>query len=129
MNVLLDTRAFLWMAGSWKRVRPQARRVLEDTQTALFLSSASIWEISIKTALGRLKLPATPTVYLPRRLSDFQISVVDISRDHALAVYGLPPHHSDPFDRMIVAQAQLEQLTIATRDPAFTAYAVPVLAV
>ena len=127
MRVLLDTHAFLWIAGNWKQVHAPARRVLEDPQTELFLSVASIWEISIKTALGRLTLPAEPTVYIPRRITDFQISVVDITRDHALAVFALPPKHSDPFDRMIVAQAKLEQLTVATRDRSLRAYSVHVL--
>ncbi|MBV8724273.1 MAG: type II toxin-antitoxin system VapC family toxin [Candidatus Eremiobacteraeota bacterium] len=129
MRVLLDTRAFLWIAGDWKRVRPAARRVLANAQTLLFLSAASIWELSIKAAIGRLELPAEPPVYVPRRISDFQIAIVDVTRDHALAVYALPAHHSDPFDRMIVAQAQLEDLTVATRDPIFRKYRIETLAV
>jgi len=129
VKLLLDTHAFLWMAGEWKRVRPAARRVLQDASTELYLSVASIWEISIKTALGRLMLPAAPPVYVPRRIADFGVRVVDVTRDHALAVFSLPAHHADPFDRMIVAQAQLEQLTVATNDRIFRKYSVQVLPV
>lgn len=129
MRVLLDTHAFLWIAGDWKRIRPAARRVLENPRTLLFLSAASIWEVSIKAGIGRLELPAEPSVYVPRRIADFQIVVVDVTRDHALGVYALPTHHSDPFDRMIVAQAQLEDLTVATRDPIFRKYRVDTLTV
>lgn len=129
MRVLLDTHAFLWIAGDWKQVRPAARRVLENQRTLLFLSVASIWEVAIKAAIGRLELPAEPSVYVPRRIADFHIAVVDITRDHALAVYALPKHHSDPFDRMIVAQAQLEDLTVATREPTFRKYRVDTLAI
>jgi PIN domain nuclease of toxin-antitoxin system len=117
------------MAGDWKRVRLPARRILENLETELYLSAASIWEIVVKTAIGRLDLPAVPSVYLPRRVAAFQISVVDVTLDHALAVYGLPPRHADPFDRMIVAQAQLERLTVATRDRVFRQYRVDVLAI
>lgn len=129
MKILLDTHAFLWIAGNWKEVRRGARRVLEDSKTGLYLSVASIWEISIKAALGRLTLPTLPTVYIPRRIADFQIATLDISQDHALAAFGLAAHHADPFDRMIVAQAQLERLTIATRDKIFGKYSVNVLSV
>lgn len=129
MKLLLDTHAFLWIAGNWRSIRVSAQRLLSKTETQLYLSAASIWEISIKAALGRLTLPATPPVYLPRRIHDFQILVLDVTRDHALAVFSLPQHHADPFDRMIVAQAQLEQLTIATRDRVFRKYGVKLLAI
>jgi PIN domain nuclease of toxin-antitoxin system len=126
---LLDTHAFLWIAGDWKRVRPEARRVIENPETVLHLSVASVWEMSIKAAIGRLDLPAEPSVYIPRRIADFQLSVVDVTEEHALAVYGLPRHHADPFDRMIVAQAQLEELTVATRDRVFRKYKIDTLSV
>jgi PIN domain nuclease of toxin-antitoxin system len=129
VKVLLDTHTFLWIVGNWKEIRRGAQRVLEDAETELFLSVASVWEISAKTALGRLALPALPTVYVPRRIADFQIATLDITADHALAIFGLPAHHADPFDRMIVAQAQLERLTVATRDKIFRKYSVSVLGV
>ena len=129
MRVLLDTHAFLWIAGDWKRVKPAAQRVLRDSRTSLHLSAASVWEISIKTALGRLVLPAAPSVYVPRRIADFGIRVVDVTAAHALEVFNLPPHHGDPFDRMLVAQAQLEALTVATRDRVFRKYGAAVLAI
>lgn len=129
MKLLLDTHAFLWIAGDWKRVRASAQRVISRPETQLYLSAASIWEISIKAGLGRLTLPVSPPVYLPRRIQDFQISVLDVTSDHALAVFSLPQHHADPFDRMIVAQAQLEQLTIATRDQVFGKYRIKLLTI
>jgi PIN domain nuclease of toxin-antitoxin system len=129
VKVLLDTHAFLWIVGNWEEIRRAAQRVLQDSETELFLSVASIWEISVKAALGRLTLPALPTVYIPRRIADFQIVTLDITPDHALAVFGLPGHLADPFDRMIVAQAQLERLTVATRDKIFDKYSVSTLLV
>lgn len=127
MRVLLDTQAFLWIAGDWRRVRPSAQRVFEDLETELYLSVASVWEIAIKSGLGRLSLPTAPTVYVPRRIADFGISVLDIRMDHALSVYSLPMYHADPFDRIIIAQAQLEELTVATSDGIFRQYNVDLL--
>lgn len=129
MRILLDTHAFLWIAGDWKRIKSSARRVLEDPETLLYLSAASIWEISIKAALGRLMLPATPSVYVPRRIADFQITVIDVTAAHALEICSLPPHHANPFDRMLAAQSRLEALTVATRDRIFPRYGVTVLAI
>ena len=102
---------------------------MKNPKTLLFLSAASIWELSIKAGIGRLHLPAAPPVYVPRRIADFEIATLDVTKDHALAVYELPAHHADPFDRMIVAQAQLEDLTIATRDRIFSKYRVDTLEV
>ncbi|MBV9232871.1 MAG: type II toxin-antitoxin system VapC family toxin [Candidatus Eremiobacteraeota bacterium] len=106
---------------------PPSRRLLEDRSTALFLSAASIWEIAVKMGLGRLELPAEPSIYVPRRIADFDISVLDVTMEHALAVYGLPPHHADPFDRMIIAQARLERMIIATGDRVFRKYGTDVV--
>lgn len=129
MRILLDTHAFLWIAGEWKTIKPAARRVLSDPKATLCLSSASIWEISIKAKLGRLELPASPSVFVPRRIADFRIAVIEIGAAHALEVFNLPPYHADPFDRMLVAQARLESLTIATRDRIFRKYGARVLAI
>lgn len=127
MRVLLDTQAFLWIAGDWKRVSSSAKRVFEELETELYLSVASVWEIVIKSAIGRLSLPTAPAVYVPRRIADFRISVVDVRMDHVLSVCSLPMHHADPFDRIIIAQAQLEELTVATSDRIFRRYNVDLL--
>ena len=129
MKLLLDTHAFLWIAGDWKQIREPARKTLSNVETELFLSVASLWEIVIKASIGRLILPLEPTVFLPRRISDFGISTIAIAADHAFAVSQLAPHHADPFDRMIIAQARVEGLRVATRDRMFAKYGVDVLRV
>ena len=101
---------------------------MERPETERFLSAASAWEIAIKFALGKLPLPEAPATYVPRRLLDTRTTVIAITDRHALHVAELPPHHRDPFDRLIIAQAQIERLRIVTADPQFDAYEVDVIA-
>ena len=123
MRLLLDTHAFLWwMEGAAIRSE-RARAAIESPDSEVYLSAASAWEMSIKRAKGRLESPAD--VALAIDVSGFL--ELPISVLHAQALDALPPHHADPFDRILVAQAQVEGLTIVTRDPAFAAYEVPVL--
>ena len=93
----------------------------------LLLSSASSWEIAIKYANGRLPLPEAPETYVPSRMQATGLESLPVTHTHALRVAALPRHHDDPFDRMLVAQAQLEGLTVVTADPAFEPYDVAVL--
>jgi PIN domain nuclease of toxin-antitoxin system len=88
------------------------------------LASASSWEIAIKTKLGKLRLPESPLTYVPRRLSTQKIQPLPILQKHALAVYELPMHHADPFDRLLIAQARSEEMVLLTADPAFRKYKV-----
>ena len=121
-RLLLDSHVALWwLAG--QQLAPEARAAIRDpTATAVF-SIASVWELSIKQGLGRLLLPAD---YLDV-LADEGIDLLGIEVAHARAVRDLPPLHRDPFDRMLVAQAQVEGLTLVTRDPQVSQYDVAVL--
>jgi len=122
VNLLLDTHALLW----WLADAPmtiEARTRIADPEALVAVSAASVWEISIKRALGRLRFEGS----MAGHLTDGSFERLPISLEHAERAGALPSHHSDPFDRMLVAQAQAEQLTLVTRDPAFDAYDVAVL--
>ncbi len=122
MNLLLDTHALLW----WLADEPMAADAYErigDPRVLVAVSSVSVWEISMKRAAGRLRFEGS----LADHLSGAMFEPLPISLEHAERAGALPPHHRDPFDRMLVAQAQAEQLTLVSRDPAFEAYEVDVL--
>jgi PIN domain nuclease of toxin-antitoxin system len=105
------------------RVSVAARGVLNDTANQLVLSIVSIWEVAIKVSLGKLKAPEDIADFLP----ELGISLLPISLDHVARVRGMPFHHRDPFDRMLVAQAQHEQAAVVTSDPIFARYGVAVV--
>ena len=128
MRILLDTQSWLWMAAAPERLSIRARALVESTEHELFLSAASAWEIAIKHALGKLRLPEPPQRYVPARLDALRTTPLPIDQSHALRVAALPAHHRDPFDRMLVAQAQLEDLPLLTADPIFARYEVTVIA-
>ena len=127
MRILLDTQIFLWLQAEPDRLSPRTLTLLADRGNALFLSAASAWEIAIKYALGRLDLPQSPGRYVPRRMTDSGILGLPIELAHALRIEALPPHHRDPFDRMLVAQAQIERMPLLSADPQFAAYDVRLL--
>ncbi len=122
MRLLLDTHAFLWWITDAPSLSAKARDAIADTGSQLHLSAASLWEISIKYALGRLPLPLTPAEYLPRHIDRNGISVLAIEDTHTYRLATLPPHHADPFDRMLIAQAELEKLTLVSGDAALRNY-------
>ena len=95
---------------------------LRDVENHLYVSAASAWEIEIKVRIGKMSLPRNPALYVPRRARASNILSLPITEEHALAVAELPMEHSDPFDRMLTAQAQLENLTIVTADSVFERY-------
>jgi len=128
MRILLDTQCWLWMSLSPERFSPHARSLVEATEHELHLSAASAWEIAIKHALGKLRLPEPPARYVPTRLDALGVRPLPIEHAHALHVAALPAHHRDPFDRLLIAQAQLDDLSILTADPLFTAYDVVTIA-
>lgn len=127
MRILLDTHAFLWAAGEPERLGRQVA-VVADPGTTLLLSAASSWEIAIKHALGRLPLPRPAAEYVPYAMGRLAVVGLAVEHGHALHVSALPPHHRDPFDRLLVAQAQRLGLPILTADPAIGRYDVEVLA-
>lgn len=128
MRILLDTQCWLWMALAPERLGAEARGLVETTQNELVLSAASAWEIAIKHAIGKLRLPAPPERFVPSRQVTLRTLALPIDQDHALRVGTLPAHHRDPFDRMLIAQAQAEGLPILTADPVFSRYDVTVIA-
>lgn len=129
MRYLVDTHVWLWMLTAPERIGGEAGGVIADGGTELLLSAASSWEIAIKYAIGRLSLPEAPETYVPARMHATGLQSLPVSHMHALRVAALPRHHDDPFDRLLVAQAQLEGLTVITADVAFDGYDVAVLKV
>jgi PIN domain nuclease of toxin-antitoxin system len=119
---LLDTHVWLWMLSDPDRIRPDLAAELRANQTRLLLSAASSWEIAIKWAVGRLSLPEPPATYVPSRMQRTNVEPLAVTHSHALQVATLPRHHRDPFDRLLIAQAQLEGVPIMTVDRALDDY-------
>jgi PIN domain nuclease of toxin-antitoxin system len=128
VRILLDTQCWLWMSLAPERFSPRGRALVESTANTLYLSAASSWEIAIKYALGKLRLPEPPVEYVPARMSALAVQPLAVEHAHALRVTTLPPHHRDPFDRLLVAQAQAEGLPILTADPLISLYDVETIA-
>ncbi len=128
MTYLLDTHVLLWAAGEPQRLTPETQNLLRDPATDLTFSTASIWEVVIKSALGRSDFR-----FDPRQLRDGLLrngyGELAIRSDHTLAVGQLPPIHNDPFDRILVAQAQVENITLLTMDAQLARYPVAIRSV
>jgi PIN domain nuclease of toxin-antitoxin system len=122
VKFLVDTHCWLWLNASPERLAPEVLSLLEDPANDLLLSAASSWEIAIKYALGKLSLPEPPSHYVPSRMNATGSRGLPIEHAHSLRVAELPPHHRDPFDRLLVAQAQIEKLVLVTADRQFEAY-------
>lgn len=125
MKLLLDTHLLLWAAGMPDRLPAEARRLMDDPENEFFFSAASLWEIAIKHELGRDDFKADARL-LRRGLLDNGYSELPIGSEHAVAIDGLPPIHKDPFDRMLVAQATVEGITLLTSDAVVARYPGPV---
>lgn len=121
MNLLLDTHVLLWALDNNPTLSPVARTAIVDGHNVVFVSAVTAWEITIKKALGKLQAPSGD--YL-EELKRHRFTPLDITTEHALAVERLPMHHADPFDRILVAQAQIERLTLVTRDSRILAYSI-----
>ena len=126
-RTLIDTECWLWWHLTPDRLGSRALALFEERRAPLLFSSASSWEIAIKVGLGKLALPASPERFVPEQLAEDGIEGLAISHAHALHVTRLPTHHSDPFDRLLVAQAQLERCALLTSDPQLLAYDVEIL--
>ncbi|HEY6319306.1 MAG TPA: type II toxin-antitoxin system VapC family toxin [Acidimicrobiia bacterium] len=122
MTYLLDTQVWLWMQAAPRRLVPAVRELIEDVTTTLLLSAASSWEIAIKYSLGRLPIPEPPEQYVPDRMRTSGVLALPIEHPHALRVSALERHHRDPFDRLLVAQSQVEGVALVTADPIFERY-------
>jgi PIN domain nuclease of toxin-antitoxin system len=122
LRLLVDSHVLLWHLLDDPRLTPGPTAMIEADDAEVLASVASLWEIAIKNALGKLEAPED----LPRRVAELGFESLPIDVEHAWAVRQLPHHHRDPFDRLLIAQAQVEGLPIVTSDPAFDAYDVKV---
>jgi PIN domain nuclease of toxin-antitoxin system len=123
LKLLLDTNVLLWTLASPDRLSAAAVRAIEDVESRVYVSVVSPWEISIKASRGNL-----PTLDgLGSKLDEMHFDLLPIALPHVKAIESLPPHHGDPFDRMLIAQAQIEGLTIVTSDRHMRRYPVAVL--
>jgi PIN domain nuclease of toxin-antitoxin system len=127
MRYLLDTHTFLWWIADSHLLSDRVLDIIKDGANTLYLSAASGWEIAIKANLGRLQLPDEPEKVIPEQMSLNTVVGLPIQMSHALHVHSLPIHHRDPFDRMLVAQSQVEELPILTSDPQIAKYEVDVV--
>ena len=127
MKALLDTHTFLWWVTDHPKLSSRVAEIIRQGETTLYLSAASGWEIAIKARLGRLKISGKPELFISNQMIVNAIQGLPIQMSHALHVYNLPAHHRDPFDRMLIAQAQMEGLSILTEDPQISQYQVRVI--
>jgi PIN domain nuclease of toxin-antitoxin system len=128
VKLLVDTHCWLWLSVSPERISKHAMKHLKDEDNELFLSAASAWEIAIKYSIGKLRLPAPPREFVPRLLTETQTYPMAVQHDHAFRTAELPNHHADPFDRLLIAQAQAEGMPIVTHDQNFKLYDVKIIA-
>jgi PIN domain nuclease of toxin-antitoxin system len=127
VNLLLDTQALLWWREGNRKLGARARTTIEQHAATVRVSAASAWEMAIKSRSGRLRLRQPLDVWLPAALESSGFGMLSVTIDHAIAMANLPHHHADPFDRMLIVQAQLEELTIVTSNAAFEDYDVRLL--
>ena len=127
MNVLLDTHAFLWWVIDDSQLSNTAKATIADPSNIIYLSAVSAWEIIIKERTGKLSLPEPPETYIPSRLASNQFASLTVQMQHVLQIASLPDHHRDPFDRLLIAQSQIEQIPILTVDNMIGQYPVKVI--
>ena len=127
MKYLLDTGVWLWSLDSVERIHKRGLDALSDSQQEIYFSAASVWELSIKARLQKLRLPTPPADCIPAFMARQGLRALPVNHIHALKVYDLYLHHSDPFDRLLIAQAIVEDMTILTADRVFAKYPVEVV--
>jgi PIN domain nuclease of toxin-antitoxin system len=127
MNLLLDTQVFLWLDADQAKLSSAAMSACSDTGNTLWLSAASAWEMQIKTGLGKLRLRRSLTETIASHQTVNGLQILPVQLPHVLALENLPSHHKDPFDRLLIAQANRENWDIVTADPEFKAYPVRVI--
>ena len=127
MSYLLDTHTFLWMAGDPLSLSEKVREIVEEKNNRLYLSAASAWEIAMLQQLKRLELPDVPRRFIAEALQQLNVLPISIGFTTAISAATLPFIHRDPFDRLIIAEALKEKMTVLTRDNLFESYGVKVL--
>jgi len=123
MNLLLDTHTLLWWLDDHPSLSKKAKKAIADGSNLVFISAAVIWEIRIKQALGKLEIPRDFRIVLDQQ----PFETLPITADHAHMIGDLPAYHRDPFDRILVAQAKIERLTLVTRDSRLKQYKIPII--
>jgi PIN domain nuclease of toxin-antitoxin system len=127
MNLLLDTHVVLWFKLAHPRLSPAATAAIEDEDNVLYFSAASAAEIGIKYAVGKLRLGQPPAAWVQSVMTELDMRPLSITITHATHLGDLPRHHNDPFDRILIAQAVMEGLTVVSGDPQLRRYPVKVL--
>ncbi|MBW1750984.1 MAG: type II toxin-antitoxin system VapC family toxin [Deltaproteobacteria bacterium] len=122
MRYLLDTHVFLWMAAAPEKLSQKVKGIVSRKNNHLHLSAASGWEISLLNNLGRIELPDDPKRFVPEAMQLLQVAPIPIGFSTAISAAALPLIHRDPFDRIIIAEAKKEKMTILTKDKQFSAY-------
>lgn len=127
MRLLLDTHAFIWFVDGSPKLSNAARTAIDDVENLVYLSVASVWELAILVSLQRLKLQRTVKEYVALYTEKNAIDLLPVTIDHIDGIVGLPFHHRDPFDRLLIAQAKSSDLTLVSADNAFKQYDVDIL--
>jgi PIN domain nuclease of toxin-antitoxin system len=126
MKYLLDGMTWLWSIDSVEKINSAAREILENGREEIYFSAATAWELTIKARLGKLRLPGPPARCIPAFIAKQKLRPLPVTQLHAVGVYDLPLYHQDPFDRLLIAQAIDEDMTILTSDQIFRKYPVKV---
>ena len=124
MRLLIDSQSLIWYVDQDHLLSPAAHAAMTDTNNDLLLSAATIWEIAIKVGLKKLSLSMPYKQWITKALDDLGMTVLPITVEYADAQAGLPSHHRDPFDRLLVAQAQVENMALVSADPGFDPYGI-----
>jgi len=127
LNFLADTNVLLWVLLNDSTLSNNAREVLGRDDSTTYVSVVSLWEITVKHSIGKLKLPGPASEWLIPAVEQSNIEILPLAPQHATGVSGLAWHHRDPFDRLIIVQAQMEKMTVLTRDRHFHLYGVDVI--
>ena len=127
VRILLDTHTFLWWNEADPRLSKKALVLLADPANTLLLSVVSAWELVLKTQTGKMRLAESPNVYVPTRMAYYAMQALPVTLAHVLECESLPLHHRDPFDRLLIAQAIIEDVPIVTADPEFRHYSIKAL--
>ena len=125
MRLLLDTHSLIWAVDDPSKLGPEAADAVQDQGNELLLSAGSIWEASIKVGLRKLELSLPFPQWMSRAMADLGVTVLPITVEYADAQMRLPPHHGDPFDRLLAGQAKVENVSIVSGDPMFDRYGIP----
>jgi len=127
LKLLFDSNVLLWSISDRKKLTPRVRQIIDDSQNEFFVSRTSIWELSATVAAGRLQMPGSTIQSLIDQIEIAGLSIIELENRYILRTETLPYHHSDPFDRILIAQALEENLTILSSDSKFPLYDAPVI--